>query len=73
MGFAHKYKVGIMSRKDLFTAVEHAMNLKPGQLIVRINDHRGKKYEVRAIRRPHGIQLDWALPGTFHIEKYDNE
>jgi len=73
VGKAKKYKVGVMSRKDLLAALEHAMHIEPGESIVRINNHRGKKYEIRARRHASGVDLKWALPGTFFIDKYDNE
>ena len=74
MAIAKKYQVGVMSRKDLLAAIEHIMDMEKGSSIVRINSHRGKKYEIGAIRKPHGIDLDWGLPGTFFCPYgYDNE
>jgi hypothetical protein len=72
---ASKYNVGKMSRKDIMNAIEHLLEFDlTKQSIVRINNHRGKKYEIRARRKPHGIELDWGLPGTFFCpEGYDNE
>jgi len=71
-----KYQVGKMSRKDLMNAVDHVfeMELKPGDRIVRINNYRGKKYEIRVERLPHGLELSWGLPGTFFCPNgYDNQ
>jgi hypothetical protein len=69
---AKKYQVGKMSRKDLLNAIEHL--LESGEdAIVRLNAHHGKRYEIRAKKRPHGVQLDWGLPGTFFCPNgYDN-
>ena len=72
---AKKYDVGKISRKDLVNAIEHLFEFttKTGDTIVRINSHRGKKYEIRARRKNHGLELDWGLPGTFYCpEGYDN-
>lgn len=72
---AKKYQVGKISRKDLAAAIEHLLTAtsNTGESIVRINTHRGKKYEIRARRKAHGLELDWGLPGTFFIpEGYDN-
>jgi hypothetical protein len=73
---AKKYQVGKISRKDLMNAIEHVLGvggLMPGESVVRINTCRGKKYEIRAQRLPHGIRLDWGLPGTFFTPRgYDN-
>ncbi len=64
---AKKYQVGKISRKDLINAIEHLFEgtITAGDSIVRINDHHGKKYEIRARRKAHGLELDWGLPGTF--------
>jgi hypothetical protein len=76
MAHAKKYNVGKISRKDLVNAIEHLFDseITPGNSIVRINSHRGKKYEIRARRKAHGMELDWGLPGTFFCPYgYDNE
>jgi hypothetical protein len=73
---AKKYQVGKMSRKDLMNAIEHLFQAasKAGDSIVRINSNRGKKYEIRATRKAHGLELDWGLPGTFFVpDGYDNQ
>jgi hypothetical protein len=73
---AKKYQVGKMSRDDLMNAIEHLFDFEVpvGESVVRINDYRGKKYEIRAKRKPHGLELDWGLPGTFYCPRgYDNE
>ena len=71
-----KYQVGVMSRKSFDLAIEHLMHTTsiPGASLVRINTHHGKKYELRVRRKPHGLELDWGLPGTFFCPNgYDNE
>jgi hypothetical protein len=76
MTIAKKYQVGVMSRKDFIAAIDHLLEFEVpnGDSIVRINSHRGKKYEIRATRKAHGLMLDWGLPGTFYCPKgYDNQ
>lgn len=66
MAKAKKYSVGKISRKDLLAAIEHLMCDDDVNDLVRINSHRGKKYEIRVVRLVHGVQLKWGLPGTFY-------
>lgn len=69
---AKKYQVGIMTRLSFAQAIDHLLT-SPKDTIVRINAHRGKKYELRAKRKPHGLEITWGLPGTFFCPRgYDN-
>ena len=62
-----KYRVTGLSRKHILFAVERMFEEtnNPGESIV----HRTKNYEIRAMRRHHGVQLDWAKVGTFYDPK----
>jgi hypothetical protein len=76
MASAKKYQVGVMTRKSFVQAIEHLMHTTSisGATLVRMNKHRGKKYELRVRRKPHGLEIDWGLPGTFYCPHgYDNE
>jgi len=62
-----KYRVTGLSRKHITFAVERMFEEtnRVGESIV----HRTKNYEIRAMRRHHGVQLDWAKLGTFYNPK----
>jgi len=73
-GIAKKYQVGYIGRGHLAAITEAAMSCNAGSALVFLFSHRGKKYELRARRRPHGIDLAWGLPGTFFCpDGYDNQ
>ena len=64
-----KYQVKGLSRKHIMFAVERMFGETNdvGESIV----HLTKDYEIRAMRRHHGVQLDWAKPGTFFDPKVE--
>ena len=62
-----KYQVKGLSRKHIMFAVERMFEETSyvGECII----HRTKDYDIRAMRRHHGVQLDWAKQGTFFNPK----
>lgn len=57
---AKKYQVGKLARKHLLAAIEFLFESDENCIVF-----RRPKYEIRATRKPHGLELKWAKPGTF--------
>jgi hypothetical protein len=58
---AEKYKVGPLARKHVLRAIELLFNSEEDSVVAKFT-----KYHIRARRKPHGVELKWAKPGTFY-------
>ena len=58
---ADKYKVGKLARKHVLVAIERLINSNESTVVSAF-----KLYEIRAKRKPHGVELSWAKLGTFY-------
>jgi hypothetical protein len=67
MALAQKYRVGILARKHLLAAIEILLSGNEDSIVFKPRIH--DRYEIRARRKPHGLELKWAKPGTFYQPK----
>jgi hypothetical protein len=63
LALANKYKIGVLARKHLLSAIEVLLSGDEDSIV--FTPHTTDKYVIRARRVPHGVELKWAKPGTF--------